>query len=209
LSNWARPRLDPYGTESLNPDTTLAYTPSRYGEIYGPKTKDDKDRLIADLLAIHDPETDTPVLARVIDMADHYSPEYVQRGAPDLCLEFVTPDVQPYPDLGPDNQVWEIHPKEIGGDHDALGVFLLKGPGIQGSESLPETVHIVDIYPTVCALLGLPIPNNVDGNPVLGPQSGQETLPIPESLEEPEAHASLGLEEEEQIQARLRSLGYL
>jgi len=215
VSDRVRPRLDPQGTESLDQVSTVAYSTSRYGDIYlRTEDQDLKDRLVADLLAIRDPETGEPVLAQVIDMAEHYSPEYVHRGAPDLCLAFRTSDVQAYPDLTASDQVWEIHLQEIGGDHDSLGILTLSGPGVAKTGRLSEPAHIVDIYATVCALLGLPIPDHVDGVPLSGLvpslQAALELeVPHPGIPIETESHAPLSAQEEVQLQEQLRSLGYL
>jgi predicted AlkP superfamily phosphohydrolase/phosphomutase len=214
LSARVRPRLDPRGIESLDLASTVAYSTSRYGDVYlQTEDQDVRERLVADLLAIRDPETGEPVLARVIELAEHYSPEYVQHGAPDLCLEFSTPDVQAYPDLTAGDQVWEIHSQEIGGDHAALGILTLSGPGVVEAK-LPEPAHIVDIFATVCALLGLPVPDHVDGGPVSGLSPSLLDAPDRESLDPEipvvaEPHAPLSAQEEEQLKAQLRSLGYL
>jgi predicted AlkP superfamily phosphohydrolase/phosphomutase len=215
VSSWARPRLDPHGTESLDLASTVAYSTSRYGDIYlQAEDKGLKDRLVADLLAVRDPETGELVLSQVIDMAAYYSHEYVQRGAPDLCLEFSTPDVQAYPDLDAGDRVWEVHRQEIGGDHAPLGVLTLSGPGVAEAGKLPEPAHIVDIFATVCVLLGLPVPDHVDGVPLSGLVPLLQVVPdlespTPVSPVETEPHAPLSAQEEEQLKEQLRSLGYL
>jgi predicted AlkP superfamily phosphohydrolase/phosphomutase len=215
LSARVRSRLDPQGIESLDFEATGAYSTSRYGDIYlqaGDSAL--QARLTADLMSIRDPETGEPVLARVIDMAEHYAPAYVEQGAPNLCLEFSASDVQSYPNLDAGGRVWEVYADEIGGDHDPLGILTLSGPGVAEGETRPKPAHIVDLYATVCTLLGLPIPDWVDGALVSGLAPAlplSQDLPVPEQvlLDEAEPRAELSAKEEEQLKEQLRSLGYL
>ncbi len=61
----------------------------------------------------------------------------------------------------------------IGGQHST---FLLAGAGVQSGVALQRQVRVVDVAPTLCYLLGLPMPTNVEGGVVY------------EALEDPNWH---------------------
>jgi arylsulfatase A-like enzyme len=43
------------------------------------------------------------------------------------------------------------------------GVFIMAGPGVKQGEVLQRTVHLTDLVPTVCYLMGLPVPAQAEG----------------------------------------------
>jgi predicted AlkP superfamily phosphohydrolase/phosphomutase len=49
------------------------------------------------------------------------------------------------------------------GDGSMRGLLMLHGPGIKAGETLSRTVWLVDIVPTVCYLLGIPVPAQCEG----------------------------------------------
>ena len=61
----------------------------------------------------------------------------------------------------------------IGGQHST---FILSGAGVRKGEALQRQVRVVDVAPTICYLLGLPMPQNVEGGVVY------------EALEDPNWH---------------------
>lgn len=61
----------------------------------------------------------------------------------------------------------------IGGQHST---FILSGAGVRKGVSLERQVRVVDVAPTICYLLGLPMPANVEGGVVY------------EALEDPNWH---------------------
>ena len=48
----------------------------------------------------------------------------------------------------------------IGGQHST---FILSGAGVQEGIALQGQVRVVDVAPTLCYLLGLPMPDSVEG----------------------------------------------
>lgn len=63
----------------------------------------------------------------------------------------------------------------IGGQHST---FILSGAGVREGVTLERQVRVVDVAPTICYLLGLPMPANVEGGVVY------------EALEDPNWHLS-------------------
>ena len=98
----------------------------------------------------------------------------------------------------------------IEGTHRSKGMFVATGPGIaQGRE---VSCHLVDCAPTVLALLGLRIPDDMEGRVV------DEVFERPPSVEREPAQAAVSSSTEEevyssaeldQITERLSDLGYL
>lgn len=52
--------------------------------------------------------------------------------------------------------------KTQGGTHDTRGIFIAAGPHIQQGTAI-ENAHITDVAPTALHLMGLPIPDDMDG----------------------------------------------
>ena len=55
-----------------------------------------------------------------------------------------------------------VHPLYTQHRHGPDGVLLLYGPGIRPGHQL-ESSHVLDVFPTVLALLGLPLPEDAEG----------------------------------------------
>ena len=51
--------------------------------------------------------------------------------------------------------------------HGPDGVLLMHGPGIRRGHRL-ESSHVLDVFPTVLALLGLPVPEDAEGRVLEG-----------------------------------------
>ncbi len=113
------------------------------------------------------------------------------------------------------------HAAAHSGWHRLQGVFLGGGPGLpRGRVGL----KLLDLFPTICELLGVPAPPGLDGRPcealLSGPAaayagvgasgSGREGFPPSESVPSPPPPPSpLSPAEEEEVRERLRGLGYL
>lgn len=105
-------------------------------------------------------------------------------------------------------------PLQSGGHHPE-GLFVASGPHVR-----PGAVHgdVADVTPTLLALLGVPVPGDLDGRPLdfLKEVGMPEGLPSNETVSEAatrggEAKADAGYspEEEEAVRRRLEDLGYI
>ena len=119
--------------------------------------------LSEELLALVDGETGEPAFARVLRSRDFYEGPGLD-ALPDLMPEWrrATP-------IGSLASPWagRIEAPYRGvrtGDHTAEGLLLAAGPGVVPGESA-EPVPVVDVAPTLCALLGVAWAG-VDGRPV-------------------------------------------
>ncbi len=110
----------------------------------------------------------------------------------------------------------------MSGDHVPEGVLFAAGPAI-GPGATPRGAHLADMAPTILHLLGIPVPQDMDGRvleEVLAP--GWNRAPIHEraftsiagadppraTRREPPA-SPLSEEEEAEVRRRLQDLGYL
>jgi predicted AlkP superfamily phosphohydrolase/phosphomutase len=93
------------------------------------------------------------------------------------------------------------------------GIFMIQGPNINGKNK-PDRPKIIDILPTVLYLMGIKIPDSLDGR-VLQEIMSEDYLrdnPVEFSSTEPyEGHeATSNLEQEEdEIRQQLKNLGYI
>ncbi len=98
--------------------------------------------------------------------------------------------------------------------HYTEGMHILAGRGIRKGTQL--TADIIDIAPTLYAWLGLPVPAEVDGRPILDAfttppdvkRESQECFPATFS-ERTIIETSASKEEEEALKEQLQNLGYL
>ncbi len=171
------------------------------------------DDLKAGLLAIPHPETGAPLVEHVYERDELYhGPQ--SRLAPDLTVvlgdwryrtiglhDFTTNTVIS-PAFGPT------------GDHRMEGVFIANGAAFLPGAALPESANLLDIAPTILHLLGVPVPDDMDGRvltEILDPALASvetETVTAATPHEEP-VPVAYTEEEDAAIQQRLADLGYL
>lgn len=103
---------------------------------------------------------------------------------------------------------------EDSGGHRPEGILVMAGPGIKSGHEIVGA-SVTDILPTALAMVDLPIPVNLDGNPLM--QGMMPNLLVTLRYEESRdwqdrpgtALPDLGPEEVHKIEERLRKLGYL
>jgi predicted AlkP superfamily phosphohydrolase/phosphomutase len=118
---------------------------------------DFRDRLIADLYALKAPGSDEPVIQKVMTREDVF-PGQAMESAPDLTLVLRDYGFVSIRNLDP--VVLPRH--EPSGTHHPDGVFMAAGPGIRtGIEG--ERLQITDVAATLLYSLGLPIPDDFEG----------------------------------------------
>jgi predicted AlkP superfamily phosphohydrolase/phosphomutase len=99
------------------------------------------------------------------------------------------------------------------GYHHKDGVFIAAGPEIR-QESFADGLDIVDVLPTALHLMGLPVPQHMDGRVVTEILRGEAASRKVASnrvisLDEPETAYPFSPQEERVIEESLRGLGYL
>lgn len=170
------------------------------------------NRLTQLLDELKDPGTGQPIMRSVHRREDIYWGERLSE-APDLIL---IPEDMRYAVCGdyefPSNQVVERCFDRTGG-HRMNGLLMLRGPGVKQGYRL-QGAQIIDLAPTILAVMGVPIPSDMDGK-VLTEAFADEFWaghpPVRAPVSSPKEGTAPGLspEDEEAIKERLRGLGYL
>lgn len=119
------------------------------------------NRLIADLRMLKEPGTDLPFVGEIHRGQELYSGDHTAH-APDLLF---FPRDWKYAGLGlvefPTNE-WLAASPDRSGNHRMNGMVFMTGPDIRQGQEL-DGASILDIAPTVLALMGVPIPEDMDG----------------------------------------------
>ncbi len=172
-----------------------------------------RERLIQALLALRDPETSGAVVHAVYRREELYEGPFLDQ-LPDLVF-----DLGEHPYLAGDSltasHVLEPLPRDfLQGRHRASGIFVAAGPDICPGVRL-EGARIVDVAPTVLYALGLPIPKDVDGHPLLEIFTDETRALQPVEYASPQRHGSRGEEpaydedDLDEMERRLQGLGYV
>jgi predicted AlkP superfamily phosphohydrolase/phosphomutase len=172
-----------------------------------------RDRLIAELLALRDPESAEPIVHAVHRREELYEGPFFDL-LPDLVF-----DLGDGPYLASDApvaaQVVEPLPSDyLQGRHRSTGVFVAAGPDIRQGAQIASP-RIIDVAPTVLHALGLPIPEDMDGRPLLEIfcDGYQDAHPVrysaPRRVAGTAPEAAYDQEDAAEMERRLRGLGYV
>jgi predicted AlkP superfamily phosphohydrolase/phosphomutase len=172
-----------------------------------------RERLMAELQALRDPETGEPVVHAVYRREDLYDGPFLDL-LPDVVFGFGDGPYLAGDALGA-ARVLEPLPRDyLQGRHRSTGIFVAAGPDILAGGRI-EGARIVDVAPTVLYALGLPIPEDMDGRPlleILNPgyrQAHPVRYDHAEWTEEACAEPGYDAEEAAEMERRLRGLGYV
>jgi predicted AlkP superfamily phosphohydrolase/phosphomutase len=175
------------------------------------------------LLKLRDPGNGKPLVSHVYRSRDEYQGPYAA-SAPDLIPSWWEDGFlqeQSVPG-GPQGKVVERSQSpiqggvEFSGSHRLDGVFAVAGgPARRGLEF--SGARIVDVAPTVLYLMGLPIPGDMDGRPLLEALDPDFVAAHPPRFEQgagagqppPAPEEAFSEQEAQMIEARLKSLGYV
>jgi predicted AlkP superfamily phosphohydrolase/phosphomutase len=172
-----------------------------------------RERLITELAALRDPETGKPIVRAIYRREALYEGPFLDQ-LPDVVF-----DLGDGPYLASDAptaaQILEPLPKGfLQGRHRSTGIFVATGPGIREGAQM-EGARIVDVAPTVLYALGLPIPEDMDGRPLLEIFAKDYRAAHPVQYTSPtvtdEAGPDQTSDEEDaaEMERRLRGLGYV
>lgn len=162
------------------------------------------------LWELRDPEDGGEVTDTIVKREDIYSGAFAERG-PDLVfrlrgMRYLQNDAFTRGEV--------FTPRRVG-THRMEGVFLAKGPGIDRGKGISGAC-IVDVAPTVLHLLGLPVPEDMDGKVLVDALTPGYVEENPIRFEPPLPFGGRGRSdevfsaaEEEKVRAGLRALGYI
>jgi predicted AlkP superfamily phosphohydrolase/phosphomutase len=184
------------------------------------------ETLLADVIgkleALKDPKTNSPVVERVYRREELYWGEYVG-GSPELLIWPTENKYRRQKKIFRNRERAQVvmEKKRMGvetsGTHRLEGILLAKGPGIRNNAFVSES-NIYDLFPTVLYAMGLDVPSDLDGRVIealfeAGYMQNHPTSTKGWTLKREkspkEAGETYDEEEAEQIEERLRGLGYL
>lgn len=145
-----------------------------------------------------------PIVREVFRRENLYNGEYVNK-APDLIFD-QRPGVHTSEAMGRDDVFSE--PTNWRGENIPEGLALFHGNDIEDG-NLGE-VHITDIAPTILHLMGHPVPNDMDGEPILkifknDSEPGERGVENRRSVDATRENRQL----DENVEDRLADIGYL
>ncbi len=172
-----------------------------------------RDEIMERLGELKDPETGRPVISAIHKREDVFWGEYLDH-APDIML---LPASGYFLNEGLGDEI--ISPAgrgkvERSGNHHMDGVVMLYGPSIRSGIEI-HGARIIDVTPTILYLLGLPVPDYMDGRVLTAALMPDyiERVPVTYTTARFEASATSGFEytEEERVslEERLKDLGYM
>ncbi len=176
-----------------------------------------RNKLIVDLMEFKDLESGDSVVHRVNKREDIFHGDYISRAA-DLLIDLKNG----YVAAGKLNRdLVKIEPKEDclyptnnwSGNHRLDGVLIMKGPLIKKLGEIQGT-EIIDIAPTVLYLMGLPVPEDMDGK-ILKEIVDDDHLSSNPIILADNIRADYSKDriysqaDEKKIEERLKNLGYL
>ena len=159
-----------------------------------------------------------PIVRRVWRREEIYRGPFVER-APDLLLELALMDGYSSSCLrsdGPGPALRRLRPAEYGagrgrgmnGAHRRDGLFVLAGPGVRAAGEL-ATADIVDVLPTLLALVGMDVPLGLDGRPIRAALAAMPCLTADPLADDPAGSVPFDSDATDELAARLEALGYL
>lgn len=96
------------------------------------------------------------------------------------------------------------------GSHRDEGVFIISGRGINMDMAVDGDVNIIDIAPTILSLLGIPVPEAMDGKVLVSSREyAASSASGIDAASESEPAYQYNDEETDEIRKRLEGLGYL
>lgn len=172
-----------------------------------------RDEIMAALLELRDPDTDQAVVHAVHRREELYEGPFLDM-LPDVVLDMGDNPYLISDSLTADQVLAPLPPEQLQGRHRPLGVFAAAGPDIRPLGRF-EGARIVDVAPTVLYALGLPIPDDMDGRPLVEIFSDEYRAahPVqhvpPGGQPPPPPESAYDDEDQEEMERRLKGLGYV
>lgn len=170
-------------------------------------------KLEADVRKIKHPVTGEPFVSQTLRTEDAYHGPYVKL-APDFGFAMNDPSIQPFGVHDFASNRWFEPTPDRTGTHRMNGIFFLQGPGIEPGTRV-EGASLMNVAPTILALMDVPIPTLMDGHVLSSPMSSELQSRLHTRFVEQETQVAtdaggpaLGEEDEQIIRERLEALGY-
>lgn len=169
------------------------------------------------LYAMTDPEDGQPIVSEIIPQEKAFQGPYTKLG-PDLVIimrNFSYITRQGYEFTNRLGQILSPPSTYESGSHRIDGLLFVGGPDFRARGDLGN-YSILDLAPTILHLLGLPVPNHMEGKvlvdllrPDIGSVQQLDYVQSRDAAQSGEHTVVLTEEEESELVERLRNLGYL
>jgi len=179
--------------------------------------------IISKLAELKDPRNGKPVINRVYRRDEIFHGPFAHEGA-DLVLDwwsenslFSTQPSFPEDTHKPALVIRKHEPTEIsewGGTHRLYGILIARAPALKIGAEI-ENSHLIDLAPTILHLLGVSVPQDMDGSVLVGAFRPEFLAEHPvkwgAAAGTSEDNRSSGYTDEEsaKVEERLQALGYL
>jgi predicted AlkP superfamily phosphohydrolase/phosphomutase len=166
-----------------------------------------RQRVIDALHELRHPETGAPLVDRIIPGEEVAQGPYAPQ-SPDLHVIFDGYRTIAFPLFATDRQIITRQIRGDSGSHRLHGIFIAQGPDVQAGHQI-EGAHILDLAPTILHILGLPVPDDMDGRVLSEALTVERPIDHIRSTAELDVETGLSSEDAEEVEERLRALGYL
>ena len=206
--------------DSVDWQRTTAYSMGHVGQIYlNVRGRDDHGSIdpadyvqkraeVIEVLGKLRDNNGRSILSNVITSETAYHGPYAAKG-PDLHLVLDDYNMIACPLFATEGKVLSEQIRGDSGCHRSEGIFLAQGPRIKTGESLPAN-NILDLAPTIMHLLGEAVPAVMDGRVLTEIfNSPQAVIYAADETADLVNEAGFNKDEADQVEERLRGLGYL
>ncbi len=183
-----------------------------YGTVTpGAEYEEQREKIMEKLGTLRDPEDNRQLKVETFRKEEIYSGPHLDE-APDIV--FSIEDGAYLADIGLEKEVLMRSTWQTGsGTHRPEGIFIANGPDIKAGARLSDA-RMIDLAPTILHLLGLPVPENLEGGVLTDLLEG-EMANAPVSYCQPLARSTAtpdtaySDEEESMVRDKLSGLGYM
>jgi predicted AlkP superfamily phosphohydrolase/phosphomutase len=224
LWRWSRRWLRAPSFADVDWKKTVAYSIGHIGQVYlnvrgrqpfgmiGPEEYETaRMEVMERLRQLHHPITRQPLMERIIVREAAAHGPYLDHG-PDLHLVLDGYRTTAYPMFAADGRIFTEQRFGNSGDHRPNGILIASGPPFKAGYTLADA-HLIDLAPTLLYLLGVPVPDDMDGQPLLNAVTEQYQAGHPVQYQaavtpaNPATHPNQS--DDDMLIRRMRDLGYM
>ena len=205
---------------------TRAYSMGHVGQVYvnlkgrepcgivepGSEYEEVREEVIEAVGTLCHPVDGKLLVDSVVRREEIYSGAHANEG-PDLQLMMDDYRYISYPLFATNGEIITSQTRGDSGCHRLHGVLIARGPQVLSGQTVREA-RIIDLAPTILYLMGLPVPDDMDGQvlaSILDPGSLRANPVVYQAVHEDllQSDYEMSSGEEQEIKDRLRGLGYL